>query len=324
MEQLTPTTPAPEAAPAPDAESARWDALAKEVSDDAASPQPAPTEPAKTEPAQPETQVEAQKPQQQITFEELDKRYKQLQGALAEERAERKRLAEIARQYQQQPAKQPEPPAPKIPDINEDPIGHFQAKVAALESQLAEAATAQGQTREQIAAEQVQRQFWGHVQRAEQEFSAKTPEYDAAVGFLEQSRVAELEFMFPDTVEQSWQIASQAGYRSPAEMRAAQLNQDRTAVAQQALRLGVNPAEMYYNLALRRGYQPKAQPKSAPVTPVQAARAGQAAAKSLSSGAGAAGKDGPMTLEDITDLYLTDPDRADKEFAKLKASGALN
>ncbi len=316
--QVAVVTPEAAAPPVQDAEAARWSALEKEVADE--SPAPA-VEPAKTE-AQPDKPIDQAKPQ--ITFEELDKRYKQLQGALAEERAERKRLAQLHQQAPPQPQQPKAPEAPKFPSIDEDPIGHFQAKMAHLEHQLAEKDKAISQTREQFEAEQTQRQFWGHVQRAEHEFSSKTPDYDAAVGFLEQSRVAELEFMFPDNVEQSWQIAQQNGYRSPADMRLAQLNQDRTAVASQAMRLGVNPAEMYYNLALKRGYQGKPTAKPAQITPVQAARAGQAAAKSLSSGAGAAGKDGVLTVEDITELYATDPERADKEFARLKASGAFN
>lgn len=327
---------APEAAPSPvdAAEQAAIAALEKEYGDEGQAEQQ--QEPPKAE-AEPAKEAKKEEPQLEkkapIPYEELEKRHRQLNGALAEERAQRKALAERAEnmrllfEQMQQRQAQPQPPAkPEIPDINEDPIGHFAAKVAELEGKLAEKDKAIGQTREQFEAEQAQRQFWGAVQRSESEFKATQPDYEDAASHLEQARIRELEIMFPDDSEQAYQIAHQAGLRTPADLRLATLNQDRISVAQQAFRLGMNPAELYYKLAQQRGYQPKGQAPVAQkmITPVQAAKAGAAAAKSLSAGAGSGGKDGPLAIDDLAELYLTDPDRADKEFAKLRSAGLLN
>lgn len=326
---------APEAAPVPAADAAEQAAIAaleKEYGDEAQGQEPkAESEPAKEakkdEPA-------AEKKPQPIPYEELEKRHRQLNGALAEERAQRKALAERAenmrqlfeQMQQRQTQAQPQQPAkPAIPDINEDPIGHFAAKVAELEGKLAEKDKAIGQTREQFEAEQAHRQFWGAVQRSETEFKGRTPDYDEATTHLEQARIRELAIMFPDDSERAYEIAQRAGLRTPADLRLATLNQDRISVAQQAFQLGMNPAELYYKLAQERGYQPKgAAPAQKMITPVQAAKAGAAAAKSLSAGAGSGGKDGPLAIEDLAELYLSDPDRADKEFAKLRSAGLLN
>lgn len=314
-----------EVAPADAAEQAQWAQLEKDMGDEAAANDA--QDPVTEAKQEQETKAEPPK-QERITYEELEKRHKNLNGALAEERALRKQMGErvanmqaLYERMQSQTRNDQQPQTPQTPDINEDPIGYFQAKVTALESQLAEKDKAIGQTREQFEAEQQRRQFWGAVQRAENEFKARMPDYDDATTHLEAARIRELEIMFPDDSEQAYAIAQQAGLRTPADLRIATLNQDRTSVARQAFQLGMNPAELYYKLALQRGFQPKGA--QAKVTPVQAARAGQAAAKSLSSGSGGTGSNGAMTAEDLADLYMTDPDRADREFARMKSAGLL-
>jgi hypothetical protein len=49
---------------------------------------------------------------------------------------------------------------------------------------------------------------------------------------------------------------------------------------------------------------------------------GQAAAKSLSAGGGGRADSTP-SLDALADMYLSDPDAADKAFAKLKTQGLL-
>src|SRR5690606_9640629 len=102
------------------------------------------------------------------------------------------------------------------------------------------------------------------VIRSEQEIRLKVPDYDEATSFLEQSRIAELEFMVPDD-ERGRALAQQYGFQTPADLRAAMLNQDRIAVAQQALMLGMSPAQYNHYLTKRSVYQPKASNNTQPI-----------------------------------------------------------
>ena len=149
----------------------------------------------KPEPEAEKEPEKAEKPADKLPYEELEKRHKQLNGALAEERATRKQLAEQKQQMEtllraiaaerQARAQPQQTEAPKIPDINEDPVGFFQHKIAEQERIIEELRTGTKQTREQIEAENAQRQFWGEVQRSEHEARQKLPDYDDAVGWLE-------------------------------------------------------------------------------------------------------------------------------------------
>lgn len=322
-------------ADAPDAaEAAAWADLEKEVSDEggdeAEVEAAAEAEPAKEEPESEKT--EAEKAAAPIPYEELDKRYKQLQGALGEERGTRKQLAERAQQMEQvlrqvlaQRQAQPQAEAPKVPTLEEDPIGYFQHKIAEQEAHIQRLTQGTQQTVEQFQKAQHEQRFWGEVQRAEQEMRASNPDYDPAVEYLEANRVKELELMIPDTAQA---YAEQQGYKSAADLRIAILNNDRVQVARQAMQMGVSPAQLYYQLAQQRGYQSK--PAQAPqilkkataqATPISAAKAGMQAAKSLSGGGG--GSNNVMSPDDLAQLYLDDPDRADKEFKRMQKAGLL-
>lgn len=128
------------------------------------------------------------------------------------------------------------------------------------------------------------------------------PDYDDATAFLEQGRIRELELTFPDKSPQAHLTARQHGFRTPAELRAAILNQDRIGVARQALQLGVSPARFYYDLAKSRGYQPK-QPAPA--------RGGRSGRQGQSSG---------IDMNKLADLYLEDPDAFDREWDRWAAT----
>jgi hypothetical protein len=330
MDLNTQTTSTP-TAPPPDAESQAWAAMEKELGDapettEAPAPEAAP-EPVKAEPA---ATAEPDGDDSKLTPEQLRENYRRLQGALREERQSRKAEAErnknmaelvrqIAEQRKAQPAAPAEPETPKtpvIPDINEDPIGHFQAKLAAQEAELAELRGTTTKTQQQIAAERQHQQFWGEISAQETEFKARTPDYTEATTFLETARMKELQIMFPDDAPGAIQLAQDNKLGSVEELRWAMLNADRISIAQQAKRVGVNAGQLYYNLAQHRGYAPKSTAPAAPkVNPVMAAaKAGQAA---VNAGRSGATTDNDMTLDDIADLYLTDPATADKEFKKL-------
>lgn len=317
------------------AEAAAWAELEKEVAPEEGEEQPE-TEASESEPeakAEPE-KTEAEKGAQQIPYEELDKRYKQLQGALGEERGTRKQLAERLQNMEQvvraiaaqraQP-QQEAPQQPKIPTLEEDPIGFFKHTIEQQAREIEELRNGTKQTAETFQKTQAERQFWDTVQRSETEFRATNPEYDPAVEFLESARIKEISRMVPET-PQGQALAERMGFNTVDEARVSMLNRDRINVARQALMLGISPAQMYYELALERGYQskpatPQLKKATAQSTPIEAAKKGMQASKSLSGGAGSSGN--VMTPEDLAELYLEDPDRADKEFARMKKMGLL-
>jgi hypothetical protein len=315
-------------------EQAAWEALEKEVADQGAEGEPVEQESAEAEAKDEPAQEPDKAAQQPIPYEELDKRYKQLQGALGEERGTRKQMAERVQQMEQvlraviaerQAQAQPQAPAPKVPTIEEDPIGFFQHKVAELERQVQESRTGTQQTVQQVQQAHVEQQFWGAVERSEQAMRQANPDYDPAVTFLEGARVRELEIMVPDNASGE-AYAQQMGYPSAADMRVAILNNDRIQVARQALQMGMSPAELYFSLAKQRGFQskpatPAIKKPTAQSTPIEAARKGAAAARSLSGGTGAS--DNVMTPADLAELYLEDPERADAEFRRMKNAGLL-
>lgn len=284
----------------------------------------------KPEPEAAKEPEKAEKPADKLPYEELEKRHKHLNGALAEERATRKQLAERAQQMEtllraiaaeRQARAQPQHEQPKVPDINEDPVGFFQHKIAEQERVIEELRTGTKQTREQIEAENATRQFWGEVQRSEVEARKAIPDYDDAVSWLEAARIKEIARMLPDT-PQAQRLAQQRGYETVEEMRIATLNHDRQSIAAQAFRVGRSPAELYYEIAQDRGWQGKPKPVETAKAAVAATKAGQAAAKTISGGAAGRSAD-DMSLDDLADLYLDDPGKADKIFKRMKEKGLL-
>jgi hypothetical protein len=142
-------------------------------------------------------------------------------------------------QYAEQVRHQPAPAQhmPRVRDLEEDPVGHFQDRLTVMEGNA------------------VGHSFLNHVRESEQQARAEIgDDYDRACEHLENGRYAEIERAYPDN-PQTAALARSRGYRSPQDMRVAILNQDRMAVAQRALQLGVSPAGLYYEIALQRGYK---------------------------------------------------------------------
>jgi len=314
-----------------DPEAAKWQELAKELEDEG-SGGGEPELKAEPEPEKADAEPHKDKPEH-VPYQQ----YENIQKALKEEREARRQYAEQLhsitqlikqlRESRQQPKQEPQEEI-KQPSLEEDPIGYFQAELAKRDKIIEELKTGVTQKVEKTQAQLEEQQFWNTVIRSEQEIRLKVPDYDEATSFLEQSRIAELEFMVPDD-ERGRALAQQYGFHTPAELRAAMLNQDRIAVAQQALMLGVSPAQFYYDLAKRRGYQPKAanstQPSGKPngQQMIEMARRGQKAAKTLSGGTNGSGPDNPLNINDLIDLYSEDPEEFDRQFEKLARQGLL-
>jgi hypothetical protein len=130
---------------------------------------------------------------------------------------------------------------PEVPDINTDPVGHFKAKTAQLERELADTRKwRQEQEQQSSAINNVQR-ISQLAQAQEGEFKKITPDYDDASGHLRSLRDAQL-------------VAY--GVSDPQE-RLNIIAQDAITIAAQALSTGKNPAQVIYDMAKASGYQGK-------------------------------------------------------------------
>lgn len=218
-------------------------------------------------------------------------------GALHAEREKRKALEQQIADLQEWKKSQEKPAeeAPQYVDPIEDPEGF--RKWAEYN---------QGQTREQIEAEQKQRQeeqaARQRVERAqqlEQQFAEKTPDYQDAVQWLSQQRVSELRGM---------------GYGD--EEVAQQIRKDANGIFDAAEAAGMNPAEILYYRAKSAGFEAKPsqeqqqqERRQQEEQKMQAQATAQQQTQGLGSGGGASQGNG-YTAEQLASMSETD-------FAKL-------
>lgn len=274
-----------------------------------------------------------QAPPEAVPFQQYENVQKALRAARENERRANEQLSGInqllqtLRNQRQQPAKQ-EAEAPALPSKDEDPIGYFEAVINQQKQELEALKRGTTQTQEQLQMDQQQRAFWNAVVQSESEIRRTAPDYDEATAHLEAGRVAELKAIYADDNPAAIALANQYGLRSVEDLRAAILNQDRISVAQQALSLGMSPAQLYYNLAKQRGYQPKepagGKLKTSEIANqvIEAARRGQKAARTLNGGTGG-GPDNDISIAELTDLYSEDPEAFDREWDKAARKGLL-
>jgi hypothetical protein len=185
----------------------------------------------------------------------------------------------------------PQPPQPEprqdepagVPDINENPLGHFDTRMAQLETHAVRQAHGDQH-----------RQMHDLVMRDEAAAAAELHDYWDACAHLEQARVKELERLIPNGPEGDM-YAQRAGLPNAAAARAAQLNLDRQQVAVWAIQNGRSPAATYYNLAAQRGYRSKVD-----ITPSQTKALAQLAI------------DDPKAFDKAWDLYEKSARRAEQ------------
>ena len=313
------TTQAQEAA---DPEFAQWSALEKEVGD---APAEAVVE-TNTEPA-PEAVKAEDKPKEPLPYDELDKRHKNLQGALAETRGEMRQyrenseklanqLANMQEFLRVQQAQRQAPAAQTQDDLA--PLREYLGKI----EQTATQAEQRSQQIEQRWTQQSEEQRVGQqVVSLEREFMAQTPDYMPALQHLAKSRMEELSIFFPDDSMSAMDAAAKSGFQSVAEYRNAVMAAEQKQLARQALATKQNPAELLYRIAKQRGFAAPRQAEPAKPAALESVRRGQAAAQSLSGGGATNSGSDDMSVDDLANMYLEDPDAADKMFAKMKAKG---
>lgn len=185
-----------------------------------------------------------------------------------------------------------------IPDVNVDPVGHFQAKAQIAEQKIAGFEKWQQTQENNATAMNNVRELTGIAMRHETEFSKTTSDYQEAAAYVRQARDQELDYM---------------GYKDPA-VRNQIIQQDALQIAAQALQGNLNAAEVVYNIAKARGYQAKAPVSAASVAPAKSPDAikiatvakGQAATQSLGQVNGESVPDlSPDAILKMTDAEFT-------------------
>jgi hypothetical protein len=311
--------------PALDQDAARYAELAKELGVEQEGREPEPAQ----QQGEPELQPEAGKGKpEHVPYGEHENVQKALREARAAQKASDERLAQLMRIVEdargprgQQPV--PAAEAPKLPEVQEDPIAHYNARIAQLEQQLQQITQGSQQDTQQIRAHLQEQAMWQTVQVSETEIRSQRPDYDDACQHLESARIRQLERMYPSDAPQVQAFAQQQGFANANEYKLHLLNQDRRSVAMHALQTGVSPAQLYYDLALDSGYQPKV-PKSAGngvargQQQLQATKRGQAASVSISGGASSAKATDELSVSDLAQMYTEAQVAGDeKELARL-------
>lgn len=201
------------------------------------------------------------------------------------------RIGGLQHPQQQAPAQQDV----KIPSYEEDPLAHLKATQELLVRQI-------GGTSQWTQQQQLEQQLQAHIYASENEFRAAHPDYDAAAAYAQNLRVRELSLLTNDPV----QVTNA-------------LRQDIFSIAARAQQTGRNPAELYYEYAKLRGYQPQqeqvAQPQQKPQSGNGAQRLKQIAAAQAVSKAPKGGT-APQAAVTLSDLSTMTDDEFDKNFDK--------
>ncbi len=216
---------------------------------------------------------------------------KAAETAAAEQKLENAKIAsriEVVQQLIQQSQQPQRQPGDDIPDVNEDPVGHFRAKVERLEAQEAQ------RTQQVTAITNVQR--LGQIAtEKEAEYIRANPDYNDASKFLQEARAAQLRIMGYDqqTIAQT-------------------MSQEAIQLAAAALQRGENPAKWVHEMAKAMGHKgaPKAQIAPEPTADevkIAMAAKGQGQGAGLGQIAGTAST--PTTLEGLLKM-------SDSEFAE--------
>lgn len=318
------------------AEAEAWAALEKDVSGEEGDagggegqPEPAADNDTGSEPEQPAAKAEGKDAGDEPTKPDPESLARQYQAAMREERESRKKLqAELdeiksviqqARDQRRQAEEQP-------PSLDEDPVGYFEHQNRTLAEKQAAFEEQYQSERQQREQEQQSQQFMASVAQDEQAFAAKTPDYWDAADHLRNTRMQQLSAIYPDTPEAD-AFAQQQGIRSAAALREAILQQEVMQYSASAYQTGRTPAAVFYDLARQAGYTPKqaqaAAKQVAPQQKAQMARAASERAQSLSGGGGGQGRSDNASIDELAELFVTDPDAADALFEKLAASGQL-
>lgn len=283
-------------APEPSQEESPDPAPAAESAAEGDPPAPAAADPAAAEPDKPAAAQE-KPPEGHVPH-----------GAMHAERVRRqdaeRKLAELEERVAKFEAAQPKPEPEPVPD----PITEPEKYNEWVQGQSSKTAEEVRQLREQMQQQQQQQRVASAVQRSEVDFAAKTPDYYEALDYVVKSRRAEFE-MWGATPEEAEQ----------------KVQQEIWSTAENAVRMGMSPAEMAYRIAGSRGYRRAETPAQNSAQDAEAAKVA-ALAKAQENASSLAGTGGPaagggMTAEDMANMSQSQIDKlSDEEI--MKAMGA--
>lgn len=217
-------------------------------------------------------------------------RRKSAEAQLKEAQDTLKRLAELRAKIGQGQDQGQQPPAPVGQQPQEETVEQLRARLGRLEQ--VETRRAQATDHARIDNYE-QQQLARTLVTSEAEFAAHTPDYQEATAHLATSRARELQLYGMDPMSIQQTLAEEA------------LEITRTAVQQ-----GRSPAELAYEIAKMRGYQPKPGQQGgngngagngSAVAMIQAIRKGQETSKSLGSG-GSAGGAGDINAQALASM----------------------
>jgi hypothetical protein len=308
-----------------------------------AEPEPPPkviVEPEGAKPAEPTPAKPAEKPKEPTPAEQ------QAWGTLKRQLREKDReLAELRRQMQQPPPAEPKPPEkPREPTYEDDPAEYLKRRIEAQEAEI-----------RGLRIQREQNDAINAVRQAEVEFERTHGDYREALKHLEETEVNEWEKSgaaqfqvgqlkqaveagrggnrqlkpYADQVDaisrrDDVQTMAEQQNREPEDVamwliaRDTYMSGRRQQVWQGAQALGRNPAEIAYELAQGRGYQPKTaqatqkDTASAARQRVLQAKEISAATRSLSDSSTAdGGSPGPKVIRNRNDVLNLDDDALD-------------
>jgi hypothetical protein len=196
----------------------------------------------------------------------------------------------------------PQPEQIEVPDVNVDPVGHFEARSRIAEQRIEAMDKWRQQQEQTTTANTNARRISEIAQNSEAEFSKANPDYADAFAHLKGARDKTLESM---------------GYKDPVQ-RQNIMAHEAIQLAATALQNGLSPAEVVYNMAKAQGYAKAAPPPPAAPTPTPIAKKietvarGQAATQSLGQANGSA----PTEISAEAVLKMSDA-----EFAKWAGDG---
>ena len=179
---------------------------------------------------------------------------------------------------------QAQPKEPEIPSVEQDPLGHFEARSKALEKTVAGLSEQIEETATQRQERAKQQSIYDEYARHAAAFKRENPDFEQAYGHFAQSLYDELE---------------EAGYADPKSAARA-LEMD---IAKNALESHQDPAEIVYRRAKKRGYAPKqqaSQQMNADAEKLENVAKGQEQFKSLSNAGGGSKPD--LTLETLAKM----------------------
>lgn len=223
--------------------------------------------------AQPEPDKRPQMVPHAALHEERERR-KQAEARAAEtERRSEERMRMLLEKLGPQPDTTP---APQIPAVDQDPVGHIVGNIADIRGQVQNLAQATAAQQEQAQRAQAVQALQQQALAMEVDYRRDNQEYEPAVNFLANLRNQQL---------------MAAGVVNPAE-RQAIINQEAMAIAWRAMQSQQNPAEVLHAIAKASGFAAappaangggQAPAASDPSQKLDAIERGQQAARSLSN-----------------------------------------